>query len=284
MTRSSLIAASLAALFHIVQAPTLLQPDPPHACDDCDDWNRPRPPNKVFGNTYSVGVAGLSSVLITSAAGHILLDGALPQSAPLIDEHIRALGFRTDDIRLILSSHGHFDHAGGIAALQRASGARVVASAATARALEAGENTPDDPQYGFGHRFNAFPAIKNVRVVADREVVRVGELAVTAYITPGHTPGATTWTWQSCEGSTCRHIVYADSLSAVSAPGFRFSADAARVEAFRRSIDTVAALPCDVLIALHPSFGEGKTCRTFAEAARARLDARLAEERRPSAR
>lgn len=283
MRLAPLMTLGLSTTLTLAQAPAALIPDPPKVCDACEEWNRPRAPAKVFGNTYSVGVAGLSSVLVASPAGHILLDGALPQSAPLIDQNIRALGFKTADIRLILTSHGHYDHAGGIAALQRASGARVVASASTARAIENGENTPDDPQFGFGRAANAFPPVKHVQVVADGEVVRVGPLAVTAHLTPGHTPGATTWSWQSCEGAVCRHIVFADSLTAVSAPGFRFSGDdrhSSRVESFRRSIDKVAVLPCDVLIALHPSFGEGKTCRTYADAARARLEERLVEERK----
>jgi metallo-beta-lactamase class B len=219
-------------------------------------------------------------VLVTSPAGHILLDGGLPQSAPLIDQNIRTLGLKTADVRYILTSHGHYDHAGGVAALQRASGAKVAASASTAQALERGENTPDDPQFGFGRESNAFPPVKNVEVVADGGVVRVGELAVTAHLIPGHAPGSTAWTWRSCEGATCRNVVYADSLSSPSAEGFRYSDDAKRVAAFRRSIDTVASLPCDILLAPHPSFAEGKTCRTYADQGRTSLERRLAEERK----
>lgn len=103
--------------------------DAPMTCAACDEWNAPHEPFRVFGNTYYVGVAGLSAVLIASEDGLILLDAGLPQSAPLIDASIRKLGLRTEDIRLIVNSHAHFDHAGGIAALQRASGARVAASA-----------------------------------------------------------------------------------------------------------------------------------------------------------
>lgn len=257
-----------------------LVPDPPKVCDSCDEWNKPKAPKKVFGTTYLVGTEGLSSILITSPDGHILLDGALPQSAALIDQNIRALGFKTEDVKWILTSHGHYDHVGGVSALQRLSGARVAASASTARALAAGTAVEDDPQIGFGRAENAFPVVKNVQVVSDGEVIRVGTLAVTAVMTPGHTPGATTWTWQACEGNTCKHIVYVDSMSAVAAPGFRFSADPARVEGFRRGIERVGALPCDALFALHPSSGEGHTCRTFADAALKRLDARLAEERK----
>ena len=137
---------------------TPLKADRPKECEWCASWNAPHEPFRVFGNTYYVGVAGLSAVLITSDKGLILLDGDLPQSAPLIDANIRKLGFRTEDIRLIVSSHAHYDHAGGIAALQRVSGAAVAASASGARAIERGEPPADDPQYGLGKEANAFPA------------------------------------------------------------------------------------------------------------------------------
>jgi len=208
------------------QEPPRFQADPPKACDACEAWNAPQQPFRVFGNTWYVGTGGLSAVLVTSPQGHVLLDGGLSQSAPRIDASIRALGFRTEDVRLIVNSHAHYDHAGGIAALQRRSGAKVAASASGARALETGEPTPDDPQYALGREANGYPPVTGVRVVADGETLRVGDVAITAHYTPGHTPGATTWTWRSCEGQHCLDIVYADSLNAVSAPGFRFTGDA----------------------------------------------------------
>jgi len=284
---------------------TALKVDPPKRCESCAAWNAVQEPFRLFGNTYYVGVAGLSSVLIASDKGLILLDGGLPQSAPLIDASIRKLGFRIEDLRLIVNSHAHYDHAGGIAALQRASGAVVAASASGARAIESGQPPADDPQFAFGKDANGFPSVKSVKVVADGETLRVGDLAVTAHLTPGHTPGSTTWTWRSCEGSRCLEIVYADSLNSVSAPGFRFTGDAARpsIEAgFRRSISTVGRLPCDILLAVHPSFAgmedklrrrrdqpgsepfvDPRACRTYAGDAAKRLDQRIAEEGRPPA-
>jgi metallo-beta-lactamase class B len=297
-----LIILGLSALLSAGQSalPEGLRPDPPIACNDCDEWNARREPFRLFGNTYYVGVAGLSSVLIASGNGLILLDGGLPQSAPLIDANIRTLGFRTEDVRLIVNSHAHYDHAGGIAALQRASGAAVAASAAGARALEQGEPTEDDPQYALGRAVNAFPPIRNVRVVTDGEGLRVGDLTVTAHLTPGHTPGSTSWSWRSCEGRRCLDLVYADSLNPVSAPGFRYTGDSTHpslVGSFRRSIATVARLPCDIVLAVHPAFTDldGKLqrrtrtqasdpfvdaegCRTYAADAAKRLDARIAEE------
>ncbi len=278
------VAAALVAV--AVQTPLSraaepqLKADPPIVCDLCSAWNKDIAPERRFGNTYLVGTAGLSSVLVTSSAGHVLLDGALPQSAPLIDQHIRALGFKTEDIRLILVSHGHYDHAGGVSALQRLSGARVGASASTATALRTGTITPDDPQAGFGEEANRFPKVSAVEELADGQVLRVGDIAITVHHIPSHAPGSTAYTWRSCAGTDCRNVVYADSLTSVSAPGFRFSANPALVATFRKSIAKVAALPCDILIAPHPSFAVGKTCRTYAEDGEARLNQRLADEKK----
>ena len=149
------------------QVPALI-PDAPHTCDDCEGWNKAREPFKIFGNSYFVGTDGLSSILIVGNAGHILLDGGLEQSAPIIDANIRKLGFMTQDIKLIVNSHGHFDHAAGIAALQRFTGATVAASPSGAKALSDGVNTPDDPQAGYPRALNAFPPVKNVRVKIGR--------------------------------------------------------------------------------------------------------------------
>src|SRR5579863_8374542 len=114
--RSALVLVGLLALVPDQRA---FRPDPPTTCDSCAAWNAPQAPFRVFGNTYYVGPARLASILVTSPTGHVLLDGALPQSAPLIDANIRQLGFKPEDIRLIVTSHAHFDHVGGVAAFQR---------------------------------------------------------------------------------------------------------------------------------------------------------------------
>jgi metallo-beta-lactamase class B len=288
------IAGELLSARDVAPASTL-RPDPPIVCERCDAWNTPQAPFRVFGNTYYVGTAQLGSVLIVSDAGLVLLDGALPQSAPLIDANIRRLGFQTEAIKLIVTSHTHFDHVGGVAAFQRATSAEVAASAASARALSAGAPTADDPQFAY---HAGFPRVKRVRVIADGDTLRVGNVAITAHATPGHTPGGTTWTWKACDVPRCLDIVYADSLTAVSAPEYRFSAHPDALDAFRRSIRTVAALPCDILLSVHPEFSDmaGKLarravqadpdpfvdpsdCRTYAAGAERQLGRRLDEER-----
>jgi metallo-beta-lactamase class B len=234
--------------------PSALVLDPPAQCASCAEWNAATKPFKIFGNTYYVGPAGVSSLLITTPRGHILVDAALQQSAEVIDRNIRALGFKTTDVQRILTSHGHFDHVGGVHALQRYTGATVLASVGTARALALGAPVPEDPQAPRAPG-DYFPKVEGVQVVADGEVVTLGDVSVTAHYVPGHTPGATTWTWRSCEGSRCLHIVYADSISSISNEGFRYTGDATHpslVESFRASIRKVAALPCDILISTHP--------------------------------
>ena len=286
----------IAAALSMGQIRRPFKSDPPKMCSACPGWNAPVDPFRVFGNTYYVGTQGLSSVLITSENGHILLDGALPESAERIDANIRKLHFDLKDVKLIVNSHAHYDHAGGIHALQAASGAAVAASASGASALGRGENTTDDPQFGFGHDSNEFPRVGRVRVVRDGDVLRVGALAITAHLTAGHTPGSTTWTWKSCEESRCLDIVYVDSLNAVSAPAFKYSNDRPRVAAFRKSIATVAALPCDVMISVHPEFSklfeklarraaghadamtDPRSCHDYAQSMSDLLDRRLAQE------
>jgi metallo-beta-lactamase class B len=246
--------------------------DPPHACDACEHWSKAREPFRIFGNTWYVG-GGLSSILITSDQGHVLIDGGLTQTAPQIAANIEKLGFRLEDVKYILNSHTHFDHAGGISALQRASGAKVMASPAAKRALEAGVPTEDDPQFAFR---DGFPPVHDVFAIADRAKLPDHGIDVSVRYTPGHTPGGTSWTWKSCEAGKCLNMVYADSLNSVSAPGFRFSGDAthpSRVAIFEASIATIESLDCDILIAPHP-----EAIDLDAKLARQRLAKRVAEE------
>lgn len=274
--------------------------DPPINCDACAEWNQPFEPFRIWGNTWYVGTKGLSSILITSDNGHILIDGGLPQSAPLIAANIEKAGFRLKDVRLILNSHTHYDHAGGIAALQRASGAEVAASPKSKIALERGGPTAEDPQFGFGHAHNDYAPVKRVHAVRDGGNVTARRLIVTAHFTPGHTPGGTTWSWVSCERGSCMDVIYADSLNAVSAPDYRFTDHPDVVEALLRSMDTVTGL-CDVraiLIAPHPelfdrdaklasrastnsfnTFVVKGDCKSYADASRQRLEKQLADEK-----
>jgi metallo-beta-lactamase class B len=244
-------------------------------------WLGSRPPVRLHGNSWVVGFEGLSVLLIDSGDGLILIDGAVPQAVPAIEANIASLGFRVEDIELILSTEPHYDHAGGIAALARDSGATVVASEAAVEVLRRGRSGPDDPQAA---HLPAFPAVERLRAVADGEVVRLGNVEIVARATPGHTAGSMSWSWRSCDGERCADIVFAASLNPVSADGYRFTDPAHHpvVTSFRRTFAAMRNLPCDILVTAHPgqsaSGNPQGACRAYADASERRLDARLAEE------
>jgi metallo-beta-lactamase class B len=257
------------------------------------EWLAPQDPFALYGNTYYVGTHGISAVLITSPAGHILIDGGPAGAADQIAAHVRALGFKVEDIRYILNGHDHFDHAGGIAALQKMSGAAVLGSPASIAVLRTGQPDKRDAQYP---DLVPFAPVANTRAVRDGDVVKLGPLAVTAHFTPGHTPGATSWTWQSSEGGKTMHMVYADSVTAIAADGRNFSRNPLYPKAradVERSIAMIEGLECDVLVGAHPDFSdlwerkESKTfvdpdaCRKYAANGRAWLAKTLAAEAQP---
>jgi len=258
------------------------------ACDGSDDWNKPAPPVRIHGNTYLVGSCGISSILITDPAGDVLIDGGTEQDAAIIAHNVRTLGFDVRDIKYLLLTHEHYDHAGGLAALQRMSGAQVVASPAEAQVLRSGLPAKGDPQFGI---VKSFPPVQVDRIIHNGEMIRLGNIAVTAVATPGHTEGATSWHWGSCDGGVCRQIVYADSLTPVSAPAYRFSDHPLSVSAFRASIARVAKLDCDILLTPHPGASnmpqrlalgrpllDPNACGAYAAGLTKQLDERLAKE------
>ncbi len=262
-------------------------------CSADPGWDDPATPRRLHGNTWYVGTCGISALLVTSPEGHILIDGATPKGGEQIMANIRALGFRPEDVRAIVFSHEHRDHAGGLALLQQATGAPVYARAPAVETLQRGASDRGDPQFLV---LEPFPAVGNVRAISDDQVVRVGPLALQAIPTPGHTAGGTSWTWRSCDGPDCRQLVYADSLTAISDDEYRYSDEVAHpgvVARFRQTLARVADLQCDILVTPHPGasqlwsrLGPGATqplvetgaCRAYARAATDRLDKRLADE------
>lgn len=217
-----------------------------------NDWSAPQEPFALYGNSWYVGTRGISSVLITSPAGHILIDGGPTGSGKQIAEHVRKLGFKVEDIRYILNTHEHFDHAGGIAELQKLSGAAVLGSPENVRVVGSGQPDKGDPQFP---SLDPMTPIRKTRAVVDGEVIKLGPLAVTARFTPGHAKGSTSWTWQSTEGGRTANLVFADSLTGIAAKGRRFSRNPGYPDAvaeLQKSIGIVAALPCDILVTGHP--------------------------------
>lgn len=288
--------SNLATLFLLLTTLALAQQTLP-PCSHCAEWNAPQPPFRIYGNTYYVGPHGLSSILITSDKGHVLIDGALPESVSQITHNVRSLGFRIEDIKLIVNSHVHFDHAGGIAELQCLSGARVVASRWSADVLAKTGIGRGDPQFAITR---PIALVKNVETLSDGESFEVGPIHLTAHLTPGHTPGGTSWTWQSCEGGRCVNLVYADSLTPVSADGFKFTRNSENPDAiqdFKKSFAFLRSTPCDILISTHPDTSglwdrlaarekgakpdpmiDGSACRKYALNAEESLQERVAAE------
>ena len=262
-------------------------------CPSCTEWNVPTAPVRVHGNTYYVGTRGLAAILIVSPRGSILIDGGLPESAPQIVANIRTLGFLVEDVRLLVNSHTHYDHAGGLAALQRMTGARVVASPRAVAALTAGRATADDPQFASAL---PFPPVLKVDALADGDTLRVGTIFVVAHSTPGHTPGGTSWSWRSCEDSGCLDLVYADSQTPISSDSFRFTGSTVYptvLQDFERGFRVLETLSCDILLTPHPSVSnfwdrlggvrgaplvDREGCRRYAAGARQALNRRLSAE------
>ena len=269
----------------------------PIAPDYAARWLGAEEPLRIHGNTYLVGFSGMDVGLIRTSDGLILIDGALPQAVPAIIENLARLGFRIEDVKFILSTEPHFDHAGGLAALARASGATVVASPQAAEVLRRGRSGGDDPQAA---SLLPFPAVANVRTIADNETLTVGDVTVTAHATPGHTPGSMSWGWRSCEADDCRAVVFGSSLNPVAADGYRFGDPANRAlsDGFRRTFALLRTLPCDILISAHPDqagvdehlrafrrspvpnpFIDPASCRTYAAKYERLFEARLDRER-----
>tara|TARA_B100001179_G_scaffold98692_1_gene70121 strand:+ start:1432 stop:2382 length:951 start_codon:yes stop_codon:yes gene_type:complete len=260
-------------------------------CEDFDEWDKPAPPFELLGDTWYVGTCGISAILVIGDDGHVLIDSGVEAAAPLVLDNIRALGIDPRDIRYLLMSHEHFDHVGANAALVEATGAQVIASPAAAKVLTSGKVSADDPQAAI---HPAMTPVKVGRIVSDGETLTLGGKDFTAHLTPGHTPGAMSWTWYACnlpwQPPVCRRVAYVDSLSPVSADDYRFTDHPAVVADFRRSIAKVQALPCDLLVTPHPSSSgmldrmkdggllDGTACVGYAKAIEKRLNERLAKE------
>ncbi|MEM7431130.1 MAG: subclass B3 metallo-beta-lactamase [Pseudomonadota bacterium] len=218
-------------------------------CRSCEQWNAQFEPFLIYGNTYYVGVAGLSSILINGGDGLILIDGGLPQSAPIILQNIRALGFDPKDVALLLVSHVHYDHVGGTAYLQAQTGAPVLAHPLAVPVLRSATMSTDDPQFSYQAPGIAYPPVTGEILADNFDSVRIGDIEINGVFTPGHTPSGMSWTWRSCVGERCLDIVYADSLTPVSGDDYRFTDGLG--DALRQSAETVATLPCDIFLSTH---------------------------------
>lgn len=211
--------------------------------------NQPVKPYRVIGNIYYVGASDVSSFLITTPNGHILLDSGFIETVPQIKQNMAALGFRLEDIKILLNSHAHTDHAGGFAELKRLTGATLMTSEGDIPLLAAGGK--NDPN--FGDRFS-FEPVKPDRILRDGDKVELGRVTMVARLTPGHTKGCTSWTMKVKDRGKSLDVVFVGSTSA---PGYKLVNNPGYpgiVADYEKTFRLLKSLPCDVFLAAHGSF------------------------------
>lgn len=236
----------------IVIAALVFAPGLAHAQTDPEmrAMNRPVAPFHLIGNIYYVGASDITSFLIVTPAGDILLDGGLVQTAPQIEANIRKLGFKVSDVKILLNSHAHYNHAGGLAELKRATGAQFVAMQGDAALLARGGRG----DFYFGDRFT-FPPVKPDRVIHDGNTVTLGGVTLTAHLTAGHTRGCTTWTMTTEDRGQPLHVVFVGSMSVLS--GYRLVGKESYpgiTADYERSFRVLRSLACDVFLGAHGQF------------------------------
>jgi metallo-beta-lactamase class B len=243
--------------FLLLIALPLLGPLP--GCSQADptsrSWNQPVEPYRIIGNVYYVGASDLTSFLIATPAGHILLDSGLEETVPIVRENLNKLGFKLADVKILLNSHAHFDHAGGLATLKTLTGAELAASERDAPLLARGGK--DDPHLGDQ---SPFQLVQVDRILHDGDTVSLGGVTLTAHLTPGHTPGNTTWTMKAKEGDRTYDVVFAGSTTIL--PGVKLTNNPKYpqvAEDYAKTFRVLRSLPCDVLLAPHASFYDGLT-------------------------
>jgi len=210
--------------------------------------NQPFKPFRIIGNIHYVGTNDLACYLITTPAGHILLDTGLKESPAIVRANIATLGFKLQDIKIILSGHAHYDHVGGHAEMKEATGAQVYASAGDAAILESGGTKTFHP-------LKPFKPVKVDHVIKDGGTVRLGGVTLTAHVTPGHTEGNTTWTTVAAEKGKNYDVVFVGSMSIN--PGVHlvnYPAWPKIAEVYARSFEILKGLHCDVFLGPHASF------------------------------
>lgn len=239
MRRLAVTLLVASAALGVLAFPTAAEDDDPVA-----RWSRPVAPFRILGNLYYVGTHELTAFLVSTPAGHVLLDGGLPQSAPIIAANVEALGFELADVEILLNSHAHFDHAGGLAELQRRTGARLLAMAEDAEWLRTGDA-----------EFGDFPPVPVHRELRDGDRVELGGTTLYAHKTAGHTPGCTTWTMEVEEAGERYDVVFVCSTSALAEHRFVDNPHHPGIAgAFEATFERLRSLPVDVFLASHGSF------------------------------
>src|SRR5580693_213865 len=221
---------------------------------DNSDWTTPHKPFRVIGNVYYVGSKDLASYLITTSQGDILINSSLTSSVPLIRKNVEALGFHFSDVKILLISHAHWDHAAGSAEIKRLTGAKYMVMDADVPVVESGGKT--DFQYGNSPE-SQFPPTKVDRVLHDGDEVKLGGVVLVAHKTPGHTKGCTTWTMKARDGVDGKTYDVVIVGSPNVNPGYKLVNNAAYPEIaqdYERAFRVWKALPCDVFLGAHGGY------------------------------
>jgi metallo-beta-lactamase class B len=211
-------------------------------------WNKPFAPFHLIGNIYYVGTDDLAVFLIVTPKGDILLDGGLPESTAQIEKNIETLGFKLSDIKILLNSHAHFDHAGGLAELKRATGAKLIASAPDTPILERG-----DISYGPSAGLR-YPPVHVDQSVGDGFKLDLGGVEMVAHLTPGHTPGCTSWTTTVRDKGRTLAVVFYGSTTVAGNPLVGNTEYPTIVQDYRASFAKLMAMKADVFFGAHGSF------------------------------
>ena len=215
------------------------------------EWAQPVAPFRIAGPVWYVGTKGIAVYAIVSKQGAILVGGPMASEAGQIERNLATIGVKKGELKYLLNMHAHFDHAAAFAQIKRDTGAKLVASAGDRPALEAGRHQGDN-SYGIAH----FPAVKVDRVVRDGELVRVGDVAVTATLTPGHTLGCTTWSVPVRENGRTLRVVFPCSVTVA---GNRLVGNRAYpgiVAAYRKSFARLDSMPADIVLPNHPDIAD----------------------------
>lgn len=230
--------------FGLLTGTLFAQPNP--------DWTTPFPPHRIIGNLYYVGSKDLASYLITTPQGDILINGNLATSPAQIRHSVEQLGFRFSDIKILLISHAHFDHAGGGAAIRQMTHAQYMVMDADVPVIESGGHA----DFQFGHSPGMyFPAAKVDRILHDGSEVRLGGTVLVAQLTAGHTKGCTTWTMKVRDHGHVYDVVIVGSTSVLSDYKLIHNAAYPQIAAdYERTFRVLQTLPCDVFLGSHGSF------------------------------
>lgn len=214
-----------------------------------DSWKAPCDPVRIVGPVYYVGASGVSAFLITSSAGHILIDTGFEETVGVIRTNVTRLGFKMGDIKYLLASHAHIDHVGGHALMKELTGAKIVMSEADAALLASGGKDDFGPT---ADPLMAYRPVRTDRVVRDGDTVSVADVTLRCHLTPGHTRGATTWSMTVVEGGERLNVVFFSSLSLLDGTRVVDNPKYPNLVAdYRATFAKLRALPCDVFLAPH---------------------------------